>query len=353
MSTTTARDSKRRIRAAPTPSVDEPEFSVEFTLGRSATATNSFHWAGAGQLRIGPYGVFVTARRGGLRWFWRRQRHFVPSSEIHNVYRERDAIRVELHSGNSRQQFFQFWTGDLKSAATIVALLPTASTVEFEEGPAADHLPQDSHSRRNKTDRRLAGVITAAIGLFALTALLAALWFVQWEPVRAFRNAAAPATAPTALTTATSTTHGVVAPRVSHSDVIAAQMRFERFDARIEALATEFSLAFAALQVGELEAADFSAGLEKWQIPQWQTLRDQFTKDMPRADSGGREIHAALAASARHWQSALTLYSSGLRVHRYDTVMSAFAEMKRAEESERLARGLLAELQSSQVIPVR
>src|SRR5262249_55077946 len=81
----------------------------------------------------GPRGLLVTARVQRLLWFYRTHQYFVPSSEIGTVYREGDRVRVELRGSTRDHPFFQFWADDARSAGAIVALLPTAQTVEVEE----------------------------------------------------------------------------------------------------------------------------------------------------------------------------------------------------------------------------
>ena len=345
MTTTTARGLSRRTAAAAVVSVDEPEFSVEFRAERRSSVSNSFFWSGPGVLRIGPYGVAVSARRRGLLWLLRKQRRFIPSSEIHNVYRERDAIRVELSRDGLQPRFFQFWTGDLKAAATIVALLPTSSTVEFEEAGE----PEERFCPPAQGNSRWAYPLMAAIALTTLLvlALLMTLGFVQ-NPWKTPRSTLAAAAVPGKSTAAIISVAD--APRgLSESEQLYARMQFDRFDSRLQGLSTQFGLAFTSLQVGKLTANDFASGLERWQIPQWQTLQTEIEADAQRADLPPQNLARqamllALVASASHWRSSLAIYSSGLRAHDSRIVISAFAEMKRAEQAEQLARGRLADL---------
>ncbi len=343
MTTTTARGLSRRTAAAAVVSVDEPEFSVEFRAERRSSVSNSFFWSGPGVLRIGPHGVAVSARRRGLLWLLRTQRRFIPSSEIHNVYRERDAIRVELSRDGLQPRFFQFWTGDLKAAATIVALLPTSSTVEFEEAGE----PEERFHPPAQGNSRWAYLLMAAIALTTLLvlALLVTLGFVQnpWKTSRSTLTAV-PGKTPAAIISVADAPRGL-----SESEQLYARMEFDRFDSRLQGLSTQFGLAFTSLQVGKLDANDFASGLERWQIPQWQTLQTEIEADAQRADvppqnSARQAMLLALAASASHWRNSLAIYSSGLRAHDSRIVISAFAEMKRAEQAEQLARGRLADL---------
>src|SRR5690242_6788720 len=119
------------VGAAP----DDPQFHVRFTPENDPAAelpANSFRWIGWATLHIGAHGVLVSARRRGWMGFNRRERRFFTSAEIRNVYREGGAVHVELADTAAGPQSFQFWPPDLKTAATIVALLPTANTVEID-----------------------------------------------------------------------------------------------------------------------------------------------------------------------------------------------------------------------------
>src|ERR1700730_8940861 len=64
------------------------------------------------------------------------ERRFVPAAEIWDVYREGNSVRVYLRGDAQQRDYFQFWTADAATAGTIVRLLPTTRTIEYE-GPSA------------------------------------------------------------------------------------------------------------------------------------------------------------------------------------------------------------------------
>src|SRR5579862_4840166 len=145
MSTSTTHRSGTLAYAGVGAAPDEPQFHVRFTPENALTAempANSFRWIGWATLHIGAHGVLVSARRRGWMGFKRRDRRFFASAEIRNVYRESGAVRVELTETAAGPQSFQCWPADRKTAATIVALLPTANTVEIDSPlPSATATP--------------------------------------------------------------------------------------------------------------------------------------------------------------------------------------------------------------------
>ncbi len=335
MSSTTTQHPDGRASAGVDVAPDEPEFQVRFTLedptAPRSQPPNSFHWIGAGTLRIGQRGVTIVGRRRGLMWIARDERRFIPSSEIRNVYREADAIRIELRELTARKQFFRFWAGSLKAAATIVALLPTARTVEIDE-PAA-RIPRFATPTRPRQSS-----LWLPLATLGAIAVVVAVGVTLRQPAsrptepRSNAGAAAPLDRePDAAGRA------MTARRPSDAETFRARSEFDRFDPRFEGLSMQFAAAFEALQTGTLEQEDFASGLETWVIPQWRTLQGELAAAAPAADSADAGVHEALFATAIAWERALASYSAGLREHDSARVESAFAEMKRAEDSERLA----------------
>ncbi len=335
MSTTTTFRSSKHAVAGADGAPDEPEFQIRFTPEKSpAREVNSLRWTGWGALRIGPRGIVITARRRVWVWLHREERSFIPSIEIRNVIREASSIRVELRHSTNTRLCIQFWAGDLRAAATIVALLPTAATVEIDE-------PRHALSTfAPPLVRGGTAVWLPASFAVALAAVLAAT-VVVWMQSKTHSQTptATPGTNAAARATATSI-HPFAA------DVRKARMELDRFDRRIDGLSTQFATAFTALQRGRLESEDFSTGLQMWLIPQWQTLRTELDEQAPASGSEGIGVHLALSASASFWQNTLALYANGLRERDSDKVGKAFAQMKRAEEYQRLARQRLEELEA-------
>ena len=297
--------------------------------------------------------MLLTARVRRLLWFYRTNQYYVPSSEIGSVYREGDSLRVDLR-GNSRDRpFFQFWADDSRSAAAIVALLPTAQTVEVEElqGPASVRVAEilaraagRSEVRESPGITRVARispfhtgwltlgaatiVLAAAVAFFLLPRFIAR---VEWVPV---------SVAPTLEQ------QGGSAVRISDAEITRAESEYDRYEASVEGLRMQFATALTALQMGTLQANDFETGLQKWLIPQWESLHFQLAADVPPTGSPRSALHRALDATIEHWQNALAMYLEGLRDGSSSRVLAAFGEMKRAEDAEQSAGNALAAIET-------
>ncbi|HEY4211739.1 MAG TPA: hypothetical protein VGM84_09685 [Steroidobacteraceae bacterium] len=358
MSTTTARGNGPGLSASVIASADEPEFSVRFTPNGSfntrTVPTNSFRWIGPATLRIGQRGMLVTARVQRLLWFYRTHQYFVPSSVIGTVYREADGLRVEIRSSTRERPFFQCWADDSRSAAAIVALLPTAQTVEVEEaqgrasGRVADLLARAagrSEVRESPGITRVARVspfhtawwtlgagtivLAAAVALFLLPRFIAK---VELVPVSV---------------AATAEQQAGAAVRISDAELTRAEGEYDRYERSIEGLRTQFATALTALQIGTLQASDFENGLQKWLIPQWESLHFQLATDAPPTGSPRSALHSALDTTIEHWQNALAIYLEGLRDGSASRVLSAFGEMKRAEDAEQSAEDALTRIETA------
>ncbi len=353
MSSTTTQHPDGRASASVEAAPDEPEFQVRFTLedptAPRSQPTNSFHWIGAGRLRIGAHGVTVAGRRRRLMWIPRNEQRFIPSSEIRNVYREADAIRVELREQAARKQFFRFWAGSLKAAATIVALLPTARTVEIDEPSAAvpRFAPAAKPPRSHFWLRAGACLAIAVIALAAVALRYQGLLPGEVRPGTGAAATSADASQDASSSGTDATGREANATRkLSEPQLLRARAEFDRIDARVEGLSTQFGTALDALQTGAVEAENFSTGLETWLIPQWRMLEGELAAGAPAADSAASSVHAALFAAAIHWDHALQGYASGLREHNSAGVENAFAEIRRAENSVSLASYRLQRLEA-------
>jgi hypothetical protein len=283
-----ATERQSRVRAAdPAGSAsDAPAFRIRFSRAQGLAAlfeqsTNSFHWVGYGTVHVHDRGLIITARRRHRAGLLRRDKLEVSATDIENVYREAAAVQVTLR-GSHRGSFFRFSASDAATAATIVRLLPTTRTLELEnvslkatretwltsDQPAADANRSPGYNLR----RRVLPALLAAGALLAWPA-----WRLI-HAVGASTRAPSEATSPGVMTTAPATGSGSHAARVSSAvstdalDVQQARVDLDRFDSRIEGLKSEFSLALSALMDGSLARQDFIDGLNRWLLPQWQTL---------------------------------------------------------------------------------
>jgi hypothetical protein len=145
----------------------------------------------------------------------------------------------------------------------------------------------------------------------------------------------------------------VIAPvgartRPSPGEILLARRDLQRFGNRIDGLATQFSMAFTALQAGTLPQEDFADGLGKWLTPQWEALQRELESTPPRAGSSAAGVREALIAAALSWQRALKTYASGLRTRDPGTVLTAFDDVGDAEASRRQAESVVSELERRQ-----
>src|SRR3569833_2862791 len=134
---------------------------------------NTFRWTGPGTIHVLERGLLVLTRRRSPLGFRTADERFVPASDICEVFRDGDAVRVDLRGDSKHADFFQFWTGNPAIAGTIVRLLPTTRTIEYEVAPteqvATPRPPLTLHRRRAR--RRLAR-LALAVGLLSVAALL-------------------------------------------------------------------------------------------------------------------------------------------------------------------------------------
>ncbi len=333
MSTSTTHRSGTRAYVGMGPAPDEPQFHVRFTPENDPAPdvpANSFRWSGWATLHIGARGVLVAARRRGWMGFHRRERRFFPSADICNVYREGSAVRVELSATPAGKQSFQFWPGDLRSAATIVALLPTAHTIEID-APASSDTPT-TPARRKRTAVWVLTVAAAAVaGLIA-----AGVAFLRQgeKSLQVAASGTADLAAAPGIPLQSTPDRIVRTTPMADPEALAGIRDFERIEPQIEGLKTQFATAFTALQLGAITQGDFADGLDKWLIPQWRTLSSQIAETGPQSTSVRYGMHEDLAAVASVWQSALRAYASGLREHDTDRNLGAFVQMRRASDFE-------------------
>ena len=136
------------------------------------------------------------------------------------------------------------------------------------------------------------------------------------------------------------------AGRISDAELTRAEGEYDRYERSIEGLRMQFATALTALQMGTLQANDFETGLQKWLIPQWQSLHFQLAADVPPTGSPRSALHRALDATIEHWQNALAIYLEGLRDGSSSRVLAAFSEMKQAENAEQAAGSALTTIET-------
>jgi hypothetical protein len=315
------------------------QFRIRFTRTRGLTAlfepaANSYRWAGGGTLHVEPNGLLFQARTRRLIGLRRMQRRYVAGPQIRDVYRQSDAVRIEFRE-HSRHAVLNFWAEDAASAAHIVRLLPTARTVEFDDGTQPPRSPAGSRGIR----------FFATLAAIALAlALSAAWWASQAFRERAGSRASAPTVGalshPSAAVSAPS-----VRPALSGAERAQLETNWARFEESSEALRVQYRMAFDALLDGSLSQDDFNYGLGHWLIPQWAS-EERALRAM-NFPASSEDLREELLSSAGNWQAALAAYVRGLNEHDVQRVELAFTYMRSASEAEwraqnivRRARGL-------------
>ncbi len=319
-----------------------PEFQVLFSrpaafAGRSDSRTNSFRWLGAGTIHVLERGLLVTTKRRSRLGFRTADERFVPASEICEVYREGDSVRVDLRSDFQRGAFFQFWTASAAIAGTIVRLLPTTRTIEYE-GTSAEHVPapKTQPSLRRARPHRVGVLIAFIVGLVGIAALVVTDIALRRESADAGHiklTAAAPVTAvrqePATQRPAT------------EEEFASALADMRRFDDRIDGLRAQYRMAFASLQSGALSQQEFVDGINKWLLPQWRSLYGELAANAPDDGSLTALVRKRLIGAAIGWNRGLEEYATGLQERSYPSVMAAFEQMSDGNEARREAWRIL------------
>jgi hypothetical protein len=327
------------MRAVPAavPHANHHVFQVRFTptsglSGLLRRPQNSYRWIGVGSLLVDEHGVRVTARRLTLLGLYRTVLFILPS-EIREVYREGDSIRIDLQSG-SRHDFLRFWAEDAKAAAEIVARLPTSRTIELE-GPTWSGAGSSSEAYRSALWLALAVLIAGGLAWVGVERLLS-----NEEPMSVPVEPSSDAQG-----TGSSPTTGV-AVAGSEADTLEARGDLEKFAPRSVVLSIQFGTSFNALQRGSLSQEDFVYGVEKWLLPQWEELG----AELAPTNSDPKSLRATADIEIRgvidNWHQALMSYSHGLRVHDSREVFNAFSYIKTAEAYQGRARELYAKLEA-------
>jgi hypothetical protein len=311
-----------------------PQFTVQFTRPRGASQRdNTFRWTGPGTIHVLERGLLVMTRRRSPLGFRTADERFVPASEISEVFRDGDAVRVDLRTDSGTAAFFQFWTGNPAIAGTIVRLLPTTRTIEYEVAPAdqaaAPRAPLTLQRRRRARRRFVQAAL--AVGLFAVAALLTTDIVMRQSTEVAKVNvpvAQAPSTKPVALPAAP-------VSQATPAEIAIATAEIQRFDDRMDALRAQYRTASLALQWGQLSREDFIDGINKWLLPQWRSLDNELTLNRPADGTLASQVHARLRSATLFWDRGLQDYAEGLKANNSDAVMAAFDRMSNGNESRR------------------
>ena len=298
---------------------------------------NSYGWVGLGSVLLDQHSLRITAKRLTVLGP-RRTVDFVHQSEIGGVYREGNAIRIDLLD-EVRPGYFCFWAQDAGSAADIVARLPTNSTVELEG--AARTAWEEPAPRLS----RVALVWAAAFVLVMVGLLWAGTgWLRAARPTQvSSRVSLAPQLDPTLI-------HVAPAPVPTQPEFVdpAAIADLQNFTDRFNALGQQFAVASEALQLGKLSQLEFSDGLQQWLMPQWKMLAEQLAPPTRAVSLSRAKADAQLQLVVDSWRQALTLYAYGLRDQDPQEVLQAFKSIGDAENYQRQSYALLQQLQRSQ-----
>lgn len=321
---------RRPMRAVPAavPHANHHVFPVRFTptSGLSAVVRrpqNSYRWIGAGSLLVDEHGVRVTARRLTVLGLYRTVLFVLPS-EIREVYREGDSIRIDLQTG-TRHDFFRFWAESANAAAEIVAHMPTSRTIELE-APTWSGGGSSSEAYRSALWLALAVLIAGALGWVGVERLLS-----SQEPLTPAAETSSP-------------TPANVAETGSETDALEARADLEKFTPRFNVLSVQFGTSFTALQRGTLSQDDFVYGVEKWLLPQWEELGAELAPTTSDSKSLRATADTDIRGIIDNWHQALMAYAHGLRAHDAGEVFNAFGYIKTAEAYQVRARELYDKL---------
>lgn len=321
-------NARQLLRAVPsvTQTVAPREIAVRFTSTSGLITPvrkplNSFRWVGPGTLHFSEQGVLVTAKRSTLLGP-RQTRRFIPAAEIHDVYREANAVQVHLRG--SRSPYFRLWAEDAASAAQIVASLPTLHTIEFESALSE---PQIETAPRRPLLWLTALLAVAAIGLF--------LWLAgnRTNPPKALPVARS-IPQPAQMTASAAATH---------ADELLAEQELAQILPGIEALRSEFDIAFEALMSGRVSQQKFADELDQWLIPQWDALEAKALKTNAAPGSLHERADDDLMEAINSWQLGLRTYTEDLRIQRQ--AVRPFDFLAHAERMQRRAEDMQLELE--------
>jgi hypothetical protein len=328
MSAAAARRPSTRPVLVLVPPPQPREFSIRFAPNSGLKALlrkprNSYGWVGRGTVLLDQHSLRISARRLTVLGL-RRTIEFVHQSEIGGVYREDNAVRIDL-LGETNPAYFCFWAEDAGAASEIVARIPTNSTVEIEGA-----------ARSGQEEPGLQLARPALVWAAACVVMIAGLiWAGQgFAPQRHAPASSRVSTAPQLTAMSMPIRATPAQPETADPGTLA---DLERFPARFDALALQFSVAADALQNGKLSQEDFADGLEQWLMPQWKSLAAQLATPSGEVSLLRANTDAQLQHVIDSWNQALALYVRGLRDHDYREVLRAFDSIRDAEEYERSA----------------
>jgi len=340
MIATSGRSSEDPLPRLGTEGAEAPEFQVLFSrpenfTGRPDLQPNSFRWSGSGTIHIMERGLLIIARRRSAMAFHTTEERFVPAAEICDVYREGNSVRVELRGELQQRDYFRFWTADTATARTIVRLLPTTRTIEYD-GPAPIfvEVPKTPSPGRRRASARTYILIALVAGLIAVTSFISVDKLRQRaSPDSAAHKLIAPGVEP-----GKTVAQSAVAPlRATAAQIEATKAYLRRFDDRIDGLRAQYRMAFQALQTGSLSQQDFAEGIDRWLLPQWRTLYNELASSRPEDGSLDWAVREDLLHVARGWERALDDYVIGLNDQNYIIVLEAFDRMSAANKAQRRA----------------
>jgi hypothetical protein len=267
--------------------------------------------------------------------FHTTEERFVPAAEICDVYREGNSVRVELRGELQQRDYFRFWTADTATARTIVRLLPTTRTIEYD-GPAPIfvQVPTTPSPGRRRASARTYILLALVAGLIAVTSFISVDKLRQRAPPdSAEHKLIAPGMEP-----GKTVAQSAVAPlRATAAQIEATKAYLRRFDDRIDGLRAQYRMAFQALQTGSLSQQDFAEGIDRWLLPQWRTLYNELASSRPEDGSLDWAVREDLLHVARGWERALDDYVIGLNDQNYIIVLEAFDRMSAANKAQRRA----------------
>jgi hypothetical protein len=346
MITTTGRFPEEPLPRLGSEVAEAPEFPVTFSrpsdmVGRSDARPNSFRWAGSGTIRVLERGLLVLAKRRSALAFYTTEQRLVPAWEIADVYREGSCVRLELRGDRRHRHFFQFWAGDASTAGTIVRLLPTTRTIEYE-GPPPDSSPEpgtSAHRRRRLFQTDTLIPLALAIVLMGIIALLTTPKLREY--ISPTGHAHPRSITESGREAASRVPRTPMAHHPTDAEVMNARMLLSRFDDRIDGLRAQFRIAFTALQYGDLSKQDFIDGANRWLIPQWRTLYKDLGTDMRPEEELHTAVRKHLMALALGWEGALHEYARGLQEDNSAVVLNAIDQMSVANDERRRAWDLI------------
>ncbi len=326
-----------RLRIVATPGrPDRGEFAVRFSSATGLSARlrrplNSFGFVGPGRVSLSPEGLTVNARSASLLGL-RQAARFIPVGEIHDVYREGEAVQIHLRG--PRRPYLRLWARDAASASELVALLPTRSTIEFDAALV------ETPARPPRAPLMLVTTLACMLAVLSLLAWLAG-YLRPGAPVQG--------PPPPASTAAPVVQPPLPAPEAAATpaQIRATRADLEHYIERIDDLRAQYRDAYEELTLGRKTPADFADALRWWQLPQWNELEFELRTIEAQPGSLRDASRRDLLEVVDNWRVALRTYAEDRRAG--VSVERPFAYMNRAEPFLLAARARLARLDDRSV----